>query len=154
MNKIDQTKVMTEVLAVKDGKVLLGRRKKDGFGHGKWLGFGGKVEEGETIEQAMRRECKEEANIQISKSEKRGELLFHYINDPDMMVHYFEALKYRGVPKESDEMQVGWFDVDKIPYEKMWPNDRYWLPRFLDRTWFEGEFWFNDKYQIIKQVMY
>ena len=75
---------MTEALIVKDGKVLLGRRKKNGFGQGKWLGFGGKVDPGETIEEGMIREFKEEASIEVKEYEKRGVLTFHYINDPDM----------------------------------------------------------------------
>lgn len=143
-------KVMTEALVVKDGKVLLGRRKKDGFGKGKWLGLGGKVEPEETIEQAMIRECQEEANIEVKAYEKRGVLTFYYVNDPDMEVHYFEALTYAGEPSDSDEMEVAWVDQDKIPYDKMWPNDRYWLPMFLRRKYFKGEFHFDDKYQITK----
>jgi 8-oxo-dGTP diphosphatase/2-hydroxy-dATP diphosphatase len=151
MNKTEK-KVMTEVLAVNDSEVLLGRRKKNGFGSGKWLGFGGKLESGESIEEAMTRECQEEANISITKYEKRGILTFHYIDDPDMEVHYFEALEYEGEPTESNEMEIGWFEIDKIPYDNMWPNDRYWLPKFLERKWFSGDFWFDKNYKIIKNT--
>ena len=49
-----EKKIMTEALARSKDSILLGRRKKDGFGQGKWLGLGGKVEVGETIEQAMK----------------------------------------------------------------------------------------------------
>lgn len=152
MIKDKEKKVMTEVLAVKDSKVLLGRRKKNGFGQGKWLGFGGKLEEGESIEEAMIRECYEEAKISITKYEKRGVLTYHYINDPDMEVHYFEAIEYEGEPTESDEMEVGWFEISAIPYDNMWPNDRYWLPKFLNKEWFSGDFWFDKEYQITKHT--
>lgn len=145
-----EVKIMTEALAIKDGKVLLGRRKKQGFGQGKWLGLGGKVEPGETIPEAMARECLEEGNIVVTDHIKRGVLLFHYVNDPDMEAHYYEILKHEGEIADSDEMEVKWIPISEIPYENMWPNDRYWLPMFLDGRYFKGEFFFNADYQIVK----
>lgn len=47
-------KLLTLVLVVQPGRVLLGMKKR-GFGAGKWNGFGGKVQTGESIEQAARR---------------------------------------------------------------------------------------------------
>jgi len=143
-----KAKIMTEALAVFDGKVLLGRRKKQGFGQGKWLGLGGKVEAGETIEAAMIRECFEEANITVTEYIERGELLFHYINDPDMEVHYYKILEYEGEISDSEEMEVKWVSIDKIPYDNMFPNDRYWLPMFLEGKYFKGEFFFDADYKI------
>lgn len=143
-----EKKIMTEAVVRKGNKILLGRRKKQGFGQGKWLGLGGKVEEKETIEEAMIRECFEESGIEAHKYIKRGVLTFYYTNDPIMEAHYFEISDYKNEPKHSDEMEVTWYDIAEIPYEKMWPNDRYWLPALLDDKKFEGEFYFNDDYQI------
>jgi 8-oxo-dGTP diphosphatase/2-hydroxy-dATP diphosphatase len=143
-----ELKVMTEALARTKDFILLGRRKKQGFGSGKWLGLGGKVENGESIEEGMVRECREEANITVANFEKRGVLTFHYQDDPDMEVHYFEIIKYGGKPSDSDEMEVKWIALNKIPYENMWPNDRYWLPMFLDKKYFTGEFFFDKNYKI------
>lgn len=50
-------------------KVLLGLKKK-GFGQGKWLGIGGKVEEGESVEEAAKREVKEEIGVTLRDMEK------------------------------------------------------------------------------------
>lgn len=47
-------KLLTLVLVVEPRRVLLGMKKR-GFGAGKWNGFGGKVQTGETIEQGARR---------------------------------------------------------------------------------------------------
>lgn len=143
-------KIMTEALYINDGKILLGQRKKKGFGQGKLLGLGGKLDKGESIEQAMTRECQEEAGITVSKFIKRGVLTFYYANDPDMEVHYFEILDLKGIPADSEEMAIKWFDIDKIPYRKMWPNDRYWLPLFLKKKFFTGEFHFDANYNISK----
>ena len=56
MNK----KILTLCIIHQHSKILLGMKKR-GHGVGKWNGFGGKVEKGETIEEAARRETKEEA---------------------------------------------------------------------------------------------
>ena len=47
-----------------DGKLLLGRKKR-GFGVSKWNGFGGKIEAGETSQQAVIREIKEELDATV-----------------------------------------------------------------------------------------
>ena len=52
-------KLLTLVFLREGEKVLLGMKKR-GFGEGKWNGFGGKVEAGETIIEAAAREVKEE----------------------------------------------------------------------------------------------
>ena len=57
-------KVLTLVVIHQNGKVLLGMKKR-GFGMGKWNGFGGKVDQGESIEGAAKREVFEEAGISV-----------------------------------------------------------------------------------------
>jgi len=142
-----EIKIMTEALIVKDGQILLGRKKR-GFAQGKWLGFGGKCKPDEALNEAMKREFFEETSVKVLNFIKRGELTFHYINDPDMEVTYYEILDYHGEPEESEEIENKWFDLKDIPYDQMFPNDRYWLPMFLDKKYFTGEFSFDENYQI------
>ena len=59
-----EKKITTLVLVHQGEKVLLGMKKR-GFGQGRWNGFGGKLHEGETIEQAAKRETFEEAGVQV-----------------------------------------------------------------------------------------
>jgi 8-oxo-dGTP pyrophosphatase MutT (NUDIX family) len=62
--------------------------KKRGFGQGKWNGFGGKVEAGETIEAAAARELKEESLVELGDGhalEKRGILNFFFAGEPKVM---------------------------------------------------------------------
>ena len=63
-------KVLTLLMVVRDGSVLLGEKKR-GFGEGFYNGFGGKVEEGETVEEATLRELEEEAGIKATDASKR-----------------------------------------------------------------------------------
>lgn len=141
---------MTEALIIKNNKIMLGRKKKPGFAQGKLLGFGGKLEKGETIEKALIREFFEETGLKVGEFEKRGILNFSYVDDPEMEVHYFEILKYQGEPKESNEMGIEWYPLNNIPYSQMFPNDRYWLPMFLEKKYFTGQFEFDENYEILK----
>ena len=44
-----------------------------------------------------------------------------------------------------------WFDINQIPFDSMWADDRYWFPMFLDHKKFKGHFLFkNDEETIIK----
>lgn len=66
-------------------EVLLGMKKR-GFGQGKWNGFGGKVEPGETVEAAALRELEEEACLTAAGAELRGKITFTFLTIPDVLV--------------------------------------------------------------------
>jgi 8-oxo-dGTP diphosphatase/2-hydroxy-dATP diphosphatase len=146
-------KIMTVAIVKNGNKLLLGRKKKEGFGYSKWNGLGGKVELDESIDEAMNRECFEEGNIKIVDFIKKGILTFHYANDPEMEVHIYEITKFKNKPEDSDEMQCRWFGVDKLPFSEMWPDDSFWMPLFLNDKKFKGEFYFDKNYAIVKHKL-
>ncbi|MFA7252553.1 MAG: 8-oxo-dGTP diphosphatase [Candidatus Paceibacterota bacterium] len=124
-------KVLTLCVPVKDGKILLGMKKR-GFGVGRWNGFGGKVESGETIEQGALREIGEETGITDGVLEKRGVLDFSFQNDEKVLeVHIFKLTHFIGEPIETEEMRPEWFSLDSIPFSQMWSDDEYWFPLFF-----------------------
>jgi len=142
-------KILTLCLIVDENKILLGMKKR-GFGEGRWNGFGGKVEEGETIEEAAKREVLEEAGINVKDLNKKGVVDFEFLNDGSLLeVHIFKACDYSGSPVETEEMKPQWFDIIDIPFSEMWPDDLYWLPLFLKDKNFKGKFIFEDKNKII-----
>jgi 8-oxo-dGTP diphosphatase/2-hydroxy-dATP diphosphatase len=146
-------KVLTLCL-VRDGSRLLLGMKKRGFGAGRWNGFGGKVEPGEAIEDAACRELEEECGVRAGRIDKRGVLDFIFRGDPTALeVHVFKAEELSGEPKESEEMRPQWFDLDKIPYEVMWPDDEHWLPLFLEGKKFRGSFVFDGQNVIIAKSL-
>lgn len=119
--------------------------KKRGFGAGRWNGFGGKLHDGETIESAVKREIREEAGIEVSKIEEVGIIDFEFQNNPEILeVHIFKTENFSGEPKETEEMKPQWFEVDKIPFEQMWPDDIFWMPLFLENKKFRGKFLFDE----------
>ena len=127
---------------------------KRGKGEGKWNGFGGKVEAGETIEDATRREVLEESGITVSHMEKVGVLDFTLPEEAQIwQVHIFKTRDFEGELIETEEMKPKWFSVNEIPFEQMWSDDRYWFPLFLADKKFEGTFIFNDKYIITEHEL-
>lgn len=146
-------KVLTLCLVHESGRVLLGMKKR-GFGTGRWNGFGGKVEEGESIEEAARRELQEEAGVGVQTLEKCAKLEFEFPhNEMQLEVHVFRGSGLVGEPRESDEMRPVWFLEEAIPYDDMWVDDRHWFPLFLARKQFEGRFVFGDERTILEMEL-
>ena len=77
--------------------------------------------------------------------EKIGELEFIFGEDPFMFVHVFKAEDYSGSPIETEEARPKWFDTDDLPYNEMWPDDRYWIPKMLDDEKFLARFYFDEE---------
>eukprot|EP00897_Mesotaenium_endlicherianum_P003784 jgi/Mesen1/3433/ME000194S02582 len=137
-------KLFTLAIVQRKDQILLGRKKR-GFGTGHYFGFGGKVEAGETIEEAAIRELEEECGLRALSLEKRAILTFHFDNKPQPWeVHTYHVSQYEGEPYETSEMAPKWFDVTDIPYEEMWADDYLWLPEFLKGRMLHGEFSFVD----------
>ncbi|MES2006514.1 MAG: 8-oxo-dGTP diphosphatase [Patescibacteria group bacterium] len=133
-------KLLTLCIIQKEGRVLLGM-KKQGFGAGRWNGFGGKVEEGETIEAAAVRETMEESGITVISFDKVAVIEFEFYNIPRVHeVHAFLVTEFTGEPIESDEMKPQWFGVKEVPYDSMWPDDKHWLPHLLEGKKLRGRF--------------
>ncbi|OJI07604.1 hypothetical protein BK004_00755 [bacterium CG10_46_32] len=142
-------KVCTLVIINDGERVLLGLKKR-GFGEGKWNGFGGKVEAGETIEDAAARELKEEAGI--IPIDLRKVALFEFLFDDDTedtRVHFFCASSFTGEPQETEEMRPRWFLHDEIPFNDMWVDNEHWFPHFLTGKFFHGTFLFKDTSTLI-----
>ncbi len=107
--------------------------KKERFGAGKWNGTGGKVEAGESIEEATRREAREEIGVSVKSMYKVGELIFRFPHKPewDQFVHAYFSEAWEGELAESDEMRPQWFRTEDIPFADMWPDDKFWLPEMF-----------------------
>jgi 8-oxo-dGTP diphosphatase/2-hydroxy-dATP diphosphatase len=143
-------KVLTVCFIHQHPRILLGLKKR-GFGMGRWNGFGGKLQPGETIEAAAKREVQEEAGVVVSNIEKVGLIDFEFKDNPEILeVHFFRANDFSGTPTESDEMKPQWFSTDNLPFDSMWPDDRYWMPLFLAGKKFKGKIFFADMDTITK----
>lgn len=125
-------KKTTIVFPQVESLILLGMKKR-GFGEGWWNGFGGKLEGNETYEESAKREAFEEVNIHIHDLTHVANLLFYFENRLEEVSRVY-TVKFTGNPVETDEMLPKLFDRTNLPYDKMWPADRIWVPKVLNST--------------------
>ena len=148
MNKLETTLLYLR----KNDEILLAKKKR-GFAKDKYKGVGGKVENGETPEEAAIRECKEEISVKPTKYEKVGIIEYdeYYKGKREQItVHVYISDKWTGEPKESDEMFPKWFNINSLPYDEMIGDDPYWLPLVLEGKKVKGFFQFSEDWKIIK----
>lgn len=147
--------VETLVIVYRNDEVLLGLKGRN-FGKGKWNGFGGKLQEGESLEGCARRETFEEVGIELGSLRKAGKTDYVFEGDEqDHEVHVYVADYFEGYPRRSDEMHAWkWFGRDEIPYDAnegsmgrgMWHNDRFWMRYLLDGEDFEAKVFMTEDY--------
>ena len=127
------------------GKEVLLIHKKTGLGAGKINAPGGKIEKGETAEQAAIREVREEIRVEINSPKEMGILHFQFVDSECLALRctVFCASQFQGNPSETDEAEPFWCSFDEIPYEQMWADDALWLPGMLSGKKFDGEFVFD-----------
>lgn len=151
----------TLMFLLRDNQILLAMKKR-GFGANKYNGVGGKPDPGEAIEDAAIRETFEEISVKIPKESliHKAVLNFYFPDVPadknwnqQVLVYLVDWEESMGDPKETEEMRPEWFDKDKIPYPKMWDDDRHWLPRVLEGEFLEGEFFFLEDKKIKEYIL-
>lgn len=147
---------MTICCVHNDTHILLGEIIKEGKLKGMYNGFGGKVEQGETIEEAAKRELWEECQITPLDMFSRGIIEFSFEENgnpfdgkPTLEVHVFSVTRFEGEPTETNEMRPRWFLHGEIPFDKMWPDDPYWMPLLLAGKNFKGKFYLKNTKEII-----
>lgn len=128
----------------KENKCLLLQRAK-GIGAGKINAPGGKLKNNETIEDCAIREVFEETGLKVLELNYHGILNFFFgqRSEPDWIVHVFSTNSFEGKIKESDAGILKWWDIDKIPFERMWPDDKHWMPLLLKGKKFKCSFFYD-----------
>lgn len=110
----------------KDEKYLMLHRtkKKNDISYEKWLGVGGKFEEGETPEICLLREVKEETGLTLTDYSYRG--IVYFLSDiyEDERMHLFSAKGFEGELTECNEGELVWVDKDKVYDLNIWEGDK------------------------------
>ena len=110
-----------------DKVLMLYRNKKvNDLNGGKYIGVGGHVEKGETIEDAVIREVKEETNLDIVRLDYFGKVIF-YIDDYTEEMYVFTSSEFTGELSECDEGTLYWVDKNKILDLPLWEGDKYFI---------------------------
>lgn len=115
-------------------EVLLGL-KRTGFGRGRVVALGGKVDGDESDLDAAVREVQEESGIVLHRSDLRpaGRISWSFPARPawNMQSALFTADAEHGTPVPCDEIEPRWYPVEAIPWEAMWKDAPHWLPVLL-----------------------
>jgi 8-oxo-dGTP diphosphatase len=132
----------TLLFVIRGGQILL-IRKKRGLGAGKINGPGGRIDPGETPLEAAIREVEEELCVTPTGVRGCGELRFQFLDGLSLHGYVFTATDCDGEPRETEEATPLWTQIDSIPYDEMWADDRLWFPLMLAGTRFDGRFLFD-----------
>lgn len=130
---------------VHDDQIML-ILKKRGFGEGKYNGPGGKIARNESFIDGAIRETKEETGLTPINPVKHAILDFYFgpSDEPKWKVHVYRANQFEGNLIETEEAKGFWVSLENIPYDKMWEDDKYWLPMIIDGKSLKGSFWFSE----------
>ncbi len=126
-------KMTTLCYIEKEGKYLMLHRvkKHHDINAGKWIGVGGHVENGETPEECLLREVKEETGLVLTAYRLRG--LVTFLSDacePELMC-VFTADAFDGELIECDEGELAWVEKSDVLALPTWEGDRVFLERLL-----------------------
>ena len=116
-----------------DNKYLMLHRvtKENDENKDKWIGIGGKFEEGESPEECALREIKEETGLDAEDLDYRGIVTFVSDEYGTEYMHLFKCTDFSGEIRECDEGVLEWIDKTKLFTLEMWEGDMIFL-RLLD----------------------
>jgi len=105
---------------------------------GGWEFPGGKIEEGESVEECLVRETLEETGLHLLEYKYRGRILFESDEWGKELMHLFTADKFEGTLSECQEGELAWIPKNEVMGLNLWEGDREFL-RLLS----EGEEFFE-----------
>ena len=132
----------------RDGKYLMLHRTKkvNDENHDKWIGVGGKFEEGESPEECMLREVQEETGLTLTQWRYRGIVTFVSNEWSGEYMHLFTADGYSGELKSCEEGELEWVEKERLYSLPIWEGDKIFLrlldsgrPFFSLKLCYEGE---------------
>ena len=114
--------------------LMLHRTKKENdCNRDKWIGIGGKFEEGESPEECALRETKEETGLALTSYRYRGIVTFVSDKWESEYMHLFTADGFEGTLKDCDEGELAWIKKKDLLALPAWEGDKIFL-RLLDEN--------------------
>lgn len=126
-------KLSTLCYIEKEGKYLMLHRtvKENDVNRDKWIGVGGHFEHGESPEECLLREVREETGYTLTSWRFRGIVTFVYGEDIVEYMSLYTADEFIGEPIECDEGVLEWVDKNDVQNLELWEGDRIFF-RLLD----------------------
>ena len=121
-------------------------KNKNDANHDKWIGVGGKFEEGESPEERILRETREETGLTLTDYRYRGLVTFVSDQWPTEYMHLFTAVGWEGTPIPCAEGELAWIQKSALLDLPLWEGDKIFLrlledgePFFSLKLRYEGE---------------
>ena len=111
-------------------------KKENDENKDKWIGVGGKMEKGESPEECLLREVKEETGLTLTNYRYRGFITFVSKQWGTEYMHLFTATEYEGKIKECDEGKLEWVPKSQIEQLNLWEGDKIFFRLLEEKAGF------------------
>jgi len=147
-------KIATLGIVLQNGKILLGEKKRGEIGTGKLSGPGGKLDPGETLEECMVRETREELEVELDPDslELTAVIDFYAAGKIDFRVYVYHAQILSGEIHETADMIPGWYPLDDSTFDQAYESDRHWLPKAARGEKFCANVYYLDRAQKFDRI--
>lgn len=113
--RVKRTIRVVAAVIERDGRILIGQRKREGRHALKWEFPGGKVEPGETEEEALRRELREELEIEADIGDAIQTIRHQYPGRSPIEIIFFRVRQFTGDPQNLVFEQIEWTPRNSLP---------------------------------------
>ncbi|MDD2657809.1 MAG: NUDIX domain-containing protein [Candidatus Pacebacteria bacterium] len=147
-------KIATLGIVLREGKVLLGEKKKGEIGTGKLSGPGGKLDLGETIPECLARETREELafELDVASLELVAVINFFAAGVVDFCVYVYLTETFFGEPQETADMIPGWYPIEDLPFDRMFDSDIHWFVKAACGEKFRADVYYRDRAQDFDRI--
>jgi len=136
--------------------LMMHRNKKPGDVHmGKWNGLGGKLDSGESPDECVVREIREESGLTLLDPKLRGVLTFPAFKPgEDWLVFVYTATRFEGELVECAEGDLEWVSGERLATLPLWEGDRIFLPWLEQERFFSGKFVYREGRLVSHEVSF
>ena len=130
-------------------------KKKNDIHKNKWNGLGGKLIEGESPEECVKREVLEESGLIIESPKLHGIITFPKFDEiDDWIVFVYTANNFEGELIECDEGKLDWVSNDELLNLNLWEGDKIFIPWLKQDKFFSAKFNYEKKKLINYDVIF
>lgn len=137
---------------IEEGEQLLLIHKKRGLGAGKINAPGGRIDPGESPMEAAIRETEEEVGLKPTALRQVADISFQFVDGYSLLGYVFLSSSFSGSLRETEEALPFWCARAELPFDRMWEDDRYWLPEVLDGKYVVAHFIFDGDTMLSRRV--